>query len=75
MDKIILKCEIVTPMFCYGADGKTPELRAPSLKGALRFWWRAIHPNLDLERLKKEETEIFGGSGDDEAKKVAFFFK
>jgi CRISPR-associated protein Cmr1 len=75
MDKIILKCEIVTPMFCYGADGKTPELRVPSLKGALRFWWRAIHPNLNLDELKKKETEIFGGSGDNEAKKSSFFLQ
>lgn len=57
-------------MFCYGADGDTPELRAPSLKGALRFWWRAIHPNLD--ELKKEETELFGGAADEEAKKSSF---
>lgn len=57
-------------MFCYGADGNTPELRAPSLKGALRYWWRAIHPNLD--ELRKKETEIFGGAGDKEAKKSEF---
>lgn len=55
-------------MFCYGADGNTPELRAPSLKGALRFWWRAIHP--DLDKLKENETNIFGGTGGDEESKA-----
>lgn len=35
--KIIFECEVVTPMFLAGADGKTPELRAPSIKGAIRF--------------------------------------
>lgn len=72
MDKYALKCKITTPMFCYGADGKTPELRAPSLKGALRFWWRAIHPDLSLSDLKKTETGIFGGTGDNEATKSSF---
>jgi len=72
MQKITFRCETITPMFLAGADGKTPELRAPSIKGALRFWWRAIHPNLDLVNLKNKESEIFGGSGDDEAKKSSF---
>ena len=29
-----------TPMFCGGADGMGAELRLPSFKGSLRFWWR-----------------------------------
>jgi len=72
MGKMKIQSRLVTPMFCCGADGKTPELRSPSLKGALRFWWRAIHPNLSLEDLKKEETNIFGGAGDNDAKKSNF---
>ena len=64
MEKITFKCEIITPMFLGGADGKTPELRPPSIKGALRFWWRALHGNLKLEDLKAKETEIFGGAGE-----------
>jgi CRISPR-associated protein Cmr1 len=47
-------------MFLNGADGITPELRAPSIKGALRFWWRALHGHLPLADLKKVEGEIFG---------------
>jgi CRISPR-associated protein Cmr1 len=50
-------------MFLNGADGVIPELRAPSIKGALRFWWRALHGHLSIEQLKKAETDIFGGSG------------
>jgi len=36
--------EVVTPLFCGGANpGEGPaELRVPSLKGALRFWHRAV---------------------------------
>lgn len=53
-------CEVTTPMFLSGADGKTPELRPASIKGVLRFWWRAMHRHLDLETLKKQEGNIFG---------------
>jgi len=49
-------------MFLSGADGQTPELRPPSIKGALRFWWRAMNGHLSLEELKKKEDEIFGGT-------------
>lgn len=60
MNKIIFDCEVVTPMFLSGADGTTPELRAPSLKGALRFWWRALNGHLPEEILRKREGMIFG---------------
>ena len=34
---------IVTPMFIGGGDKQeAPEIRPPSVKGALRFWWRAL---------------------------------
>jgi CRISPR-associated protein Cmr1 len=62
MHKKILHCKITTPLFCHGADQNTPELRIPSLKGCLRYWWRAIHANLKLEELRNQEGEIFGGT-------------
>lgn len=49
-------------MFLAGADGKTPEFRPPSIKGLMRFWWRAMNGHLPLEELKKEEGKIFGAS-------------
>lgn len=55
-------------MFLAGADGQTPELRAPSIKGALRFWWRAMHAHLPLAELKKQEGALFGGTGDDSSR-------
>lgn len=78
MQSIVFTCKTVTPMFLNGADGQTPELRAPSIKGAMRFWWRALHGHLPLmdipdkqekgkilvKGLKTLETEIFGGSGE-----------
>jgi len=64
MQSITFTCEVITPMFLNGADGQTPELRAPSIKGAMRFWWRALHGHLPLTELKKRESLIFGGSGE-----------
>lgn len=55
-------------MFLAGADGKTPELRAPSIKGAMRFWWRALRADLvrsgNYADLKKQEGKRFGGTGE-----------
>jgi CRISPR-associated protein Cmr1 len=68
MEKITFQCEVITPMFLAGADGKTPELRPTSIKGAMRFWWRAMNGHLPLEHsneretLRYKEAEIFGSS-------------
>ncbi len=64
LNKITLNCKLITPMFMYGADGRTPELRPSEFKGMMRFWWRAIKAEDNIEKLKKEESEIFGGSGE-----------
>lgn len=66
MQSITFECEVITPMFLAGADGSTPELRPPSIKGALRFWWRALNGHLPLKDeknqkdLKTIEGKIFG---------------
>jgi CRISPR-associated protein Cmr1 len=60
MQNVTFQCEIITPMFMGGADGVTPELRAPSIKGAMRFWWRAMNGGLRLAALKEQEGKIFG---------------
>ncbi len=70
MNKIIFECETITPMFLSGADRRTPELRAPSIKGALRFWWRAMHGHLPIEELREKEAKIFGGTGEKESKSL-----
>lgn len=44
MKKIIeAEFTIVTPMFIGDANQKAYDVRPPSLKGALRFWWRALN--------------------------------
>lgn len=58
-------CEVITPMFLHGVDGKTPELRAPSIKGAMRFWWRAVQAEEDINVLRVKEAQVFGDSGNE----------
>lgn len=77
MKTITFHCEVITPMFLAGADGKKPELRPPSIKGAMRFWWRAMNGHLvtkkdgkwDYSKLKEEEAKIFGGKYKDKYNK------
>jgi len=54
--------EIITPMFLGGANNKFAELRTQSFKGMLRFWWRAIYGENDVEAMKKKEDELFGST-------------
>ena len=56
---------VVTPMFCGGANPNHTELRVPSFKGALRFWWRALawaRQDGDLDMIRREEDKLFGSS-------------
>ncbi|QSR84641.1 type III-B CRISPR module RAMP protein Cmr1 [Methylacidimicrobium sp. B4] len=46
--------EFLTPCFCGGADPTKAELRAPSIRGALRWWFRA------LGGTQEQEEQIFG---------------
>jgi CRISPR-associated protein Cmr1 len=68
MQRIEADFEIVTPMFLGGANNKTTaELRVPSIKGMLRFWWRALAWSRlggDLRRIHAEESRIFGSADD-----------
>ena len=56
---------VVTPMFCAGATPEQAELRLPSFKGVLRFWWRALSWSRlrgDVTKIRDEEAELFGSS-------------
>ena len=56
---------VVTPMFCAGANDKVAELRLPSFKGMLRFWWRALAWSRfggDLSAVQREEDTLFGSA-------------
>lgn len=69
MEKIV-KCRVITPLFSRGAqpakNGVYPfELRPQSVKGVLRFWFRAIAPlvinigYLDIDKLPSKERKVW----------------
>lgn len=68
MYSVSFELETITPLFMAGADGKTPELRPPSFKGMMRFWWRAMRAENNIKTLAKDEAKIFGGTGKGEGK-------
>jgi CRISPR-associated protein Cmr1 len=58
--KLTFKLEFITPAFIGGANQQA-ELRPASFVGLLRWWWRALKGECDIENLRAEEVEIFGG--------------
>lgn len=62
VEKREYECEVVTPLFLGGANPKEAELRAPPVKAAMRFWWRALYEGGNIEQMAKEEAAIFGST-------------
>ncbi len=75
MEKLTATFRIVTPMFIGGADQSPSDgIRPPSVKGALRFWWRALNwgkfitdsknnnEQQALRALHIKEAELFGSA-------------
>ena len=72
--QLTARFKITTPMFLAGADQEEvlTSIRPPSVKGALRFWWRAVNwarvraqystDKAALQQLHKEEGKLFGGA-------------
>ncbi len=66
MHEVTFTLETVTPLFLAGANQEEAELRAPSFRGVLRYWLRALLGGLygtDRDGLKKvweEEQSVFG---------------
>lgn len=61
MATIRFTLETITPLFLRGHDNKTPELRPPSVKGLLRYWWRASQV-LPVSDLREKEAKLFGSA-------------
>lgn len=62
---------VVTPLFLGGSDPvEVAELRVPSLKGALRFWWRALMWGkvTNIHELRQREAQLFGSSQEGQSK-------
>lgn len=50
--------ELITPSFCAGANQSRGEIRAPAVRGQLRWWFRALGGSAEDERT------VFGGVAD-----------
>jgi CRISPR-associated protein Cmr1 len=78
----VLEISSVTPMLSHGADNKSPEIRIPEFKSAMRFWWRALSyfksngdKNFDyLKKMKSLEGKIFGDAKEN-ASPISMKFK
>lgn len=65
MDKIEASFRLTTPLFMGGGPKKSADIKSTGLKGALRFWWRALayhrHQGNIVEMFSEEE-QIFGST-------------
>lgn len=65
--ELTARFRLVSPAFIQGVAGapsERPEIRLPSLKGVLRFWWRATMGRTvsDATQLRKMEAMLFGST-------------
>ncbi len=66
MYKAEFEVEAITPIFMRGADQRKAEIRASSIKGLMRWWFRALAGSYfsdDVVGLKKVEDYVFGSTG------------
>ncbi len=74
LSKFEAEFKIITPLFLGDANGRATRFRPESLKGAWRFWWRAMawggirdkaaNDTNALAQLRDEEIRLFGGPAD-----------
>jgi len=69
MRKVAIELMTVTPLFLGGSDprsGQPPELRPPSFRGAMRYWYRAalggVVGDKNLDAVRALEEAVFGST-------------
>ena len=68
MQEVTFNLQTITPLFLAGADQAAAELRAPSFRGVMRYWLRALVGGLvgtdhkGLDTVKVAETAVFGAT-------------
>lgn len=62
--------ELITPCFCTGADPAQAEIRAPSIRGQLRWWFRVLggFKALTSMNVREQEHFIFGSAAGEEGR-------
>lgn len=69
-ERYIFNVTTLTPLLMHGwqkqagnkREALVAELRAPSIKGILRYWWRTLQVDIESARLLQNEQAFFGGS-------------
>ncbi len=69
MKPISFHLELITPCFCAGATPAIAEIRGPSIRGKLRWWFRVLGGNRD------QEAEVFGAIAGDSATSSAIIIR
>src|SRR6266576_1568973 len=68
MIQVTFTLSTLTPLFLAGADQTKAELRAPTFRGLMRYWYRALVGSLVganeeiLQQVMKAETAVFGAT-------------
>ncbi len=68
MRKVEIELMTITPLFLGGSDPRDqpPELRPPSFRGAMRYWYRAalggVVGDANLDAVRRLETAVFGST-------------
>ncbi len=63
MKTVSFELEAITPLFLSGNDQNAVELRAASIRGQLRYWYRALLGGLGVtqpKQLHEQESQVFG---------------
>jgi CRISPR type III-B/RAMP module RAMP protein Cmr1 len=69
MKSDIYNLTFITPCFCAGANQSVAEVRSPSIRGKLRWWFRVLGGTPD------QEAEIFGATAGDSARASAIIVR
>lgn len=63
MQEVTFDVQTITPLFLAGADQTTAELRAPSFRGVMRYWLRALVGGAEsLDEVTDIEDKVFGAT-------------
>ncbi|GEM_PF-3124274 len=67
MKKVEFKMKVVTPLIMSGANQNRAEIRASSIKGLIRWWFRELFKEkkgegIDYSKVREREKEIFGSA-------------
>jgi len=71
LERLSVELISTTPIFGGGVVAGQPDervpIRAPSIRGHLRFWWRALRPvGTPTDEMRDRERQLFGGAAGDE---------